>query len=211
MITFISTALFVYKFVRCNIFTNIVKIKDMLFTTNIINIVNSHQVHISPNLLLLCNVSGIANWTTRCCTIGFTNIVMKSCKTQYWPCTVTDMIVKTLLHLLLKIVYSFLLQVPLLDPLGSTLTGYLLEYHVYDNTSTIKLPALNTSYTLYSVASGAVYNITVSALSDVGPSRNNPSVQFGEFNLPNCSFFTYFLISLHAAVPLLLCLATPEG
>ena len=69
---------------------------------------------------------------------------------------------------------------PLLDPLGSPLTGYLLEYNVYDNTSTIELPVLNTSYTLDSVPPGALYNITVSALSDVGPSMNNPSVQLGE-------------------------------
>ena len=69
------------------------------------------------------------------------------------------------------------------DPLGSPLTGYLLKYHVYDNTSTIELQALNTSYILDSVPSGAVYNITVSALSDVGPSKNNPSVQFGELSM----------------------------
>ena len=75
------------------------------------------------------------------------------------------------------------MQAPLSDQLGSTLTGYLLEYGVYDNTSTIELPALNTSYTLDSVPSGAVYTITVSALSDVGPSRNNPSVQFGELSI----------------------------
>ena len=75
------------------------------------------------------------------------------------------------------------MQAPHSDPLGSTLTGYLLVYHVYDNTSTIELPALNTSYTLDSVPSGAVYTITVSALSDVGPSKNNPSVQFGELSI----------------------------
>ena len=69
---------------------------------------------------------------------------------------------------------------PLLDPLGSPLTGHLLEYGVYDNSSTIELPALNTSYTLDSVSSGVVYTITVSALNGVGPSKNNPSVQLGE-------------------------------
>ena len=69
---------------------------------------------------------------------------------------------------------------PLLDPLGSPLTGYLLEYHVYGNSSTIELRALNTSHILDSEPSGAVYTITVSALSDVGPSMNNPSVQLGE-------------------------------
>ena len=75
------------------------------------------------------------------------------------------------------------MQATLSAPLGSPPTGYLLEYHVYDNTSTIELPALNTSYTLDSVPSGALYNITVSALSDVGPSKNNPSVQFGELSI----------------------------
>ena len=74
----------------------------------------------------------------------------------------------------------FLLQAPLLDPLGSPLTGYLLQYLVYNDTSTIELPALNTSYTLDSVSSDVVYNITVSALNDVGRSRNNPSIQCGE-------------------------------
>ena len=73
------------------------------------------------------------------------------------------------------------MQAPLFEQLGSPLTGYLLEYQVYNNTSTIELPALNTSHTLDSVPSGVVYNITVSALSDVGPSRNNPSVHVGEF------------------------------
>ena len=75
------------------------------------------------------------------------------------------------------------MQATLSAPLVSPPTGYLLEYHVYDNTSTIELPALNTSYTLDSVPSGALYNITVSALSDVGPSENNPSVQFGELSI----------------------------
>ena len=65
-------------------------------------------------------------------------------------------------------------------PLAAPLTGYFLEYHFYNNTSTIELPALNTSYTLDGVSSDVVYNITVSAFSDVGQSRNNPSVQFGE-------------------------------
>ena len=72
------------------------------------------------------------------------------------------------------------LQAPLLDPLDSPLTGYRLQYQVYNDTSTIELPALNTSYTLDSVPSDALYNITVSALSGVGPSKNNPSVQLGE-------------------------------
>ena len=76
------------------------------------------------------------------------------------------------------------LQTPLSDPLGSPLTGYLLQYQVHDLTSTIQLPALNTSYTLDSVPSSAAYNITMSALSNVGPSRNNPSVQFGKFDMP---------------------------
>ena len=75
------------------------------------------------------------------------------------------------------------MQATLSAALGSPPTGYLLEYHVYDNTSTIELPALNTSYTLDSVPSGAVYTITVSALNDVGPSENNPSVQFGELSI----------------------------
>ena len=74
------------------------------------------------------------------------------------------------------------LQAPLLDPLGSPLTGYLLQNHVYDNTSTIAF-LLNTSYTLDSVPSGVVYTITVSALSDVGPSKNNPSVHVGETSI----------------------------
>ena len=76
--------------------------------------------------------------------------------------------------------FSFLLQPPLHTPLAAPLTGYHLEYHFYDNTSIIELPALNNSYTLDSVPSGAVYTITVSALSDVGHSKNNPSVQLGE-------------------------------
>ena len=76
------------------------------------------------------------------------------------------------------------MQIPLSDPLGSSLTGYLLQYQVHNLTSTIQLPALNTSYTLESVPSGAAYNITISALSNVGPSRNNPSVQFGKFDMP---------------------------
>ena len=65
---------------------------------------------------------------------------------------------------------------------------------VYDNNSIIELPALNTSYTLDSVPSGAVYIITVSALSSAGPSRNNPSVQLGKFNLANnvTSLYQYF-------------------
>ena len=82
-----------------------------------------------------------------------------------------------------------LLQPPLLDPLGSPLTGYLLQYGVYNNTSAIELPALNTSYKLDSVPLGALYSITVSALSDVGPSMNNPSVQLGEtLILHECEF-----------------------
>ena len=82
---------------------------------------------------------------------------------------------------------------PLLDPLGSPLTGYLLEYNVYDNTSTIELPVLNTSYTVDSVPPGALmYNITVSAFSSVGPSRNNPSIQRGEtFVLHEYEFYQH--------------------
>jgi len=112
------------------------------------------------------------------------------------------------------------LQTPLSDPLGSPLTGYLLHYQVHDLTSTIQLPALNTSYTLDSVPSGAAYNITVSALSNVGSSRNNPSVQFGKFDMPYgdpfepiCTIHTSFY-SLCAVVPSLLCedsWATPES
>ena len=67
-------------------------------------------------------------------------------------------------------------------PLGSPLTGYLLEYQFYNNTTTIELPALNTSYTLDGVPSGVVYTITVSALREVGRSKNNPSVQLGELS-----------------------------
>ena len=93
-------------------------------------------------------------------------------------------------------------QVPPSDPLGSPLTGYLLEYNVYDNTSTIELPALNTSYTLDSVPSGAVYNITVSALSDVGPSRNNPSVQFGELSIQICCAKMFVSVSLEESFSL---------
>ena len=62
---------------------------------------------------------------------------------------------------------------------------------------------------LDSVPSGAVYTITVSVLSDVGPSRNNRSVHFSEFNLPNGSnllvlilyiythFYTYIFFTLY--------------
>ena len=74
------------------------------------------------------------------------------------------------------------MQSPLPILLGSPLIGYFLQYHVYDNTSIVELPASNTSYTLDQVPSGALYTITVSALNDVGPSKNNPSVQLGEFN-----------------------------
>ena len=130
-------------------------------------------------------------------------------------------------HLVLKIRdYWILLQTPLSDPLGSPLTGYLLQYQVHDLTSTIQLPALNTSYTLDSVPSGAAYNITVSALSNVGSSRNNPSVQFGKFDMPYqgcmpygdpfkpiCTIHTSFY-PLCAVVPSVLCedsWATPES
>ena len=169
----------------------------MLSATNIINIVNCYQVFICPNLLLLCNVSGIANRTTRCCTMALP-IAVKSCKDTIlamhcYRHEYQDIASPTFINLF-NIDYWLLLQAPLLDPLGSPLTGYLLEYCVYDNTSTMELPALNTSYTLDRVSSGAVYTITVSALSDVGHSKNNPSVQLGEFNLPNGSFFTYFLL-----------------
>ena len=75
--------------------------------------------------------------------------------------------------------YRIFLQPPLPKLHGLPVTGYLLEYHVYDNTTTIELP-VNTSYTLDHVPSDALYNITVSALSEVGQSKNNPSVQFGE-------------------------------
>ena len=177
----------------------------MLSATNIINIVNCYQVFICPNLLLLCNVSGIANRTTRCCTMALP-IAVKSCKDTIlammhcYRHEYQDIASPTFINLfnwlLLQAPHNILslLQPPLPTPFAAPLTGYLLEYHVYDNTSTMELPALNTSYTLDSIPSGAVYNITVSALSNAGPSRNNPSVHFGEFNLPNGSFFTYFLL-----------------
>ena len=79
--------------------------------------------------------------------------------------------------------HGFFLQAPLFDPLGSSLTGYRLQYLVYNNTTTIELSALNTSYTLDGVSSDVVYNITVSALSGVGQSKNNPSVQLGETSI----------------------------
>ena len=85
------------------------------------------------------------------------------------------------------------MQAPHSDP---PLTGYLLVYHVYDNTSIIELPALNTSHTLDSVPSGAVYTITVSALSDVGPSMNNLSVQFGELSIQIHCIKTLVSVSL---------------
>ena len=87
-------------------------------------------------------------------------------------------------HHLVLIIEFFCRSLFLTHALGSSLTGYLLQYQVHDLTSTIQLPALNTSYTLESVPSGAAYNITISALSNVGPSRNNPSVQFGKFDMP---------------------------
>ena len=81
----------------------------------------------------------------------------------------------------MPVIYTY--HIPLQPPLpklhGLPVTGYLLQYHVYDNTTTIELP-VNTSYTLDGVPSDAVYNITVSALSEVGQSKYNPSVQFGE-------------------------------
>ena len=87
------------------------------------------------------------------------------------------------------------MQAPLFDQHGSPLTGYLLEYQVYDNTSTIELPALNTSYTLDCVPSDVVYNITVSALNDVGQSKNNPSVQFSELSTQSyCVKMCFFLL-----------------
>ena len=109
------------------------------------------------------------------------------------------------------------MQAPLFDQLGSPLTGYLLKYQVYDLTSTIQLPALNTSHTLDSVPTGAVYNITVSAFSDVGPSRNNPSLQLGEFDsrfFKAYLYYTHLFYSLFAVVPSLFCedsWATPES
>ena len=78
-----------------------------------------------------------------------------------------------------NIIILSLLQPPLPILFAAPLTGYLLQYNVFDNTSMIEL-SLNTSYTLDSVPSGALYNITVSALSDVGPSRNDPLIQLGE-------------------------------
>ena len=70
------------------------------------------------------------------------------------------------------------IQAPLSDLFVFPLTGFLLEYCFYDITTTVELPALNTSYTADSVPCVAFYNITVSALSDVGPSKNNPSVWY---------------------------------
>ena len=58
-----------------------------------------------------------------------------------------------------KIVVNIFWQSPLPKLLGLPVTGYFLQYHVYDNTNTIELPALNTSDTLDSVPSGAVYTI----------------------------------------------------
>ena len=75
--------------------------------------------------------------------------------------------------------YCIFLQPPLPKLHGLPVTGYLLKYHVYDNTTTIELP-VNTSYTLDHVPSDVLYTITVSALSEGGQSKNNPSVQFGE-------------------------------
>ena len=86
------------------------------------------------------------------------------------------------IHIILGCNYYTCIQALLSDPLGSPLTGYLLHYHFYNNITIIELPALNTSYTLDGVPSDLVYTITVSALSDVWPSKNNPSVQFGELS-----------------------------
>ena len=103
-------------------------------------------------------------------------------------------VVNSLLTIVIDTSHSsiFFLQPPLPILLGLPVTGYLLQYHVYDNTNIIELPASNTSYTLDSVPSGAVYAITVSALSDVGPSKNNPSVYLGEFNWTALSIWVYF-------------------
>ena len=82
------------------------------------------------------------------------------------------------------------IQAPLSDQLGSPLTEYLLEYCVYDVTTTVELPALNTSHTPDSVPCGAFYNITVScSLSEVGSTKNNPSVWYTNLL---CKFFYFF-------------------
>ena len=71
-------------------------------------------------------------------------------------------------------------QAPHPVPLGSPLTGYLLYYHTFGDDSTIQLP-LNTTSTSYMLSNvtTCTFNITVAALSETGPSRNNPSVRLG--------------------------------
>jgi len=73
-----------------------------------------------------------------------------------------------------------LLQAPLLTPLSSPLIGYRLHYHI--NESIVK-NVTATSYTLRRIPPGSVCNITVSALSNAGPSKNNTSIQFGVLNI----------------------------
>ena len=79
-----------------------------------------------------------------------------------------------------RMILIYLLQAPPPAPLRSALTGYLLHYHSYDEDHTIQLPlnATSTSYMLNNVTI-CVFNITVAALSETGPSRNNPSVRLG--------------------------------
>ena len=74
----------------------------------------------------------------------------------------------------------FFLQAPIPTPLGSPLTGYLLQFHTYDEDSTIQFPLNNIStfYMLGNVTACA-FNITVAALNQTGPSRNNPPVCLG--------------------------------
>ena len=71
-----------------------------------------------------------------------------------------------------------LLQAPLPVPLCSPLSGYLLHFHIDETKSTIHLPLNTTSYMLNNVTACA-YNITVAALCQTEPSKNNPSVRLG--------------------------------
>jgi len=75
-----------------------------------------------------------------------------------------------------------LLQAPLPAPLGSPLIGYLLDYHINGNESIVK-NFTATSYTLSRIPPGSVCNITVLALSNAGPSKNNTSIQFGMLDI----------------------------
>ena len=79
-----------------------------------------------------------------------------------------------------KYVIIHFLQAPPPAPLGSPLTGYLLHYHTFEDDNTIQFPpnTTSTSYML-SNATVCVFNITVAALSQSGPSRNNPSIRLG--------------------------------